>query len=177
MDVSRRYGIKKLSGVHRRTKALKKLDMSRCQLSQNGFYELIPIILKSEHVILQVEKVRDGNYQAFLSQGNQITPLELKIFSGQLRYLWSNLFLLLWRKKCFNTGQVLICGKWKSRFLHLQDSIYRKPNSNEEKNVQRISNFRNAASGNPNSINNWWPATLYSTPTPSICVFVDSSKI
>ena len=49
-----RYGIKKLSGVHRRTKALKKLDMSRCQLSQNGFYELIPIILKSEHVILQV---------------------------------------------------------------------------------------------------------------------------
>ena len=90
-----RYGIKKLSGVHRRTKALKKLDMSRCQLSQNGFYELIPIILKSEHVILQVEKVRDGNYQAFLSQGNQITPLELKIFSGQLRYLWSNLFLLL----------------------------------------------------------------------------------
>jgi len=64
------YGIKKLSGVHRRTKALKKLDMSRCQLSQNGFYELIPIILKSEHVILQ---------------GNQITPLELKIFSGQLR--------------------------------------------------------------------------------------------
>ena len=50
-----RYGIKKLSGVHRRTKALKKLDMSRCQLSQNGFYELIPIILKSEHVILQVK--------------------------------------------------------------------------------------------------------------------------
>ena len=49
-----RYGIKKLSGVHRRTKPLKKLDMSRCQLSQNGFYELIPIILKSEHVILQV---------------------------------------------------------------------------------------------------------------------------
>ena len=99
VDVSRRYGIKKLSGVHRRTKALKKLDMSRCQLSQNGFYELIPIILKSEHVILQVDKVRDGNYQTFLSQGNQITPLELKIFSGQLRYLWSNLFLLLWRKK------------------------------------------------------------------------------
>ena len=50
-----RYGIKKLSGVHRRTKPLKKLDMSRCQLSQNGFYELIPIILKSEHVILQVK--------------------------------------------------------------------------------------------------------------------------
>ena len=44
-----------MSGVHRRTKPLKKLDMSRCQLSQNGFYELIPIILKSEHVILQVK--------------------------------------------------------------------------------------------------------------------------
>ena len=112
VDVSRRYGIKKLSGVHRRTKALKKLDMSRCQLSQNGFYELIPIILKSEHVILQVDKVRDGNYQTFLSQGNQITPLELKIFSGQLRYLWSNLFFCFNEgKKCCNTGQVLMCGK------------------------------------------------------------------
>ena len=31
-----RYGIKKLAAVHRRTKRLSKLDMSRCQLSQNG---------------------------------------------------------------------------------------------------------------------------------------------
>ena len=44
--------------------------MSRCQLSQNGFYELIPIVLKTEHVILQ---------------GNQMTPIELKIFSSQMR--------------------------------------------------------------------------------------------
>ena len=88
-----RYGIKKLSGVHRRTKALKKLDMSRCQLSQNGFYELIPIILKSEHVILQVKIIIDCQSRIFIhvifsTQGNQITPLELKIFSGQLRWIF-----------------------------------------------------------------------------------------
>ena len=65
-----RYGIRKLSSIHRRSKKLNKLDMSRCQLSQNGFYELIPIVLKTEHVILQ---------------GNQMTPIELKIFSSQMR--------------------------------------------------------------------------------------------
>ena len=56
--------------MHRRSKKLSKLDMSRCQLSQNGFYELIPILLKTEHVILQ---------------GNHISPIELKIFSSQIR--------------------------------------------------------------------------------------------
>ena len=56
--------------MQRRSKKLSKLDMSRCQLSQNGFYELIPILLKTEHVILQ---------------GNLISPIELKIFSSQIR--------------------------------------------------------------------------------------------
>ena len=56
--------------MHRRSKKLSKLDMSRCQLSQNGFYELIPILLKTEHVVLQ---------------GNLISPIELKIFSSQIR--------------------------------------------------------------------------------------------
>ena len=65
-----RYGIKKLAGVTRRSKRLTKLDMSRCQLSQNGFFELIPILLKTEHVILQ---------------GNRISPIELKIVSSQIR--------------------------------------------------------------------------------------------
>jgi hypothetical protein len=37
---------------------LKKLDMSRCQLSEHGFFELIPIILKTEHVILQGNLIR-----------------------------------------------------------------------------------------------------------------------
>ncbi|XP_023335724.1 uncharacterized protein LOC111706991 [Eurytemora carolleeae] len=64
------YGIRKLASVHRRTKHLAKLDMSRCQLSEHGFFELIPIILKTEHVILQ---------------GNPISPIELKIFSRQIR--------------------------------------------------------------------------------------------
>ena len=41
-------------------------------LQNLGFYELIPILLKTEHVVLQ---------------GNNITPLELKIFAGQLRLL------------------------------------------------------------------------------------------
>ena len=67
--------------------------MSRCQLSQNGFYELIPIILKSEHVILQVKIIIDCQSRIFIhvifsTQGNQITPLELKIFSGQLRWIF-----------------------------------------------------------------------------------------
>ena len=44
--------------------------MPRCQLSQNGFYELIPIVMKTEHVVLQ---------------GNQMSATELKIFSSQLR--------------------------------------------------------------------------------------------
>ena len=59
-----------MAAVHRRSKKLRKLDMSRCQLSQNGFYELIPILLKTEHVVLQ---------------GNHISPIELKIFSSQIR--------------------------------------------------------------------------------------------
>ena len=71
-----RYGIKKLSGVHRRTKALKKLDMSRCQLSQNGFYELIPIILKSEHVILQVSiSISRDHAQLTLDAGQPDHPV------------------------------------------------------------------------------------------------------
>ena len=39
-------------------------------MSQNGFYELIPIVMKTEHVVLQ---------------GNQMSATELKIFSSQLR--------------------------------------------------------------------------------------------
>ena len=59
-----------MAAVQRRSKKLSKLDMSRCQLSQNGFFELIPVLLKTEHVILQ---------------GNHISPIELKIFSSQIR--------------------------------------------------------------------------------------------
>ena len=113
MDVSRRYGIKKLSGVHRRTKALKKLDMSRCQLSQNGFYELIPIILKSEHVILQVEKVRDGNYlDGFLVSGQPdhtfgaedlFWPIEVPVVKFISAFMKEKL--------CLNPGQALMRGK------------------------------------------------------------------
>ena len=39
-------------------------------MSQNGFYELIPIVMRTEHAVLQ---------------GNQMTAIELKIFSSQLR--------------------------------------------------------------------------------------------
>jgi hypothetical protein len=48
-----------LASIHRRTKNLKKLDMSRCQLSEHGFFELIPIVLKTEHVILQGNLIRE----------------------------------------------------------------------------------------------------------------------
>ena len=91
-----RYGIKKLSGVHRRTKALKKLDMSRCQLSQNGFYELIPIILKSEHVILQVKTPFFQFSELFLTHPGQpdhpigaediFRPAEVKLVLGNHQY-------------------------------------------------------------------------------------------
>ena len=48
---------------------MKKLDLSCCELSQRGFFEFIPILLKTEHVILQ---------------GNPISPIDLKILSKQI---------------------------------------------------------------------------------------------
>ena len=47
---------------------MKKLDMSQCGLSQREFFELIPIILKTEIVIIQ---------------RNPISDIDLKIFSTQ----------------------------------------------------------------------------------------------
>ena len=85
---------------------------------------------------------------------------------------------------CFYEGKTMLESRastyaWKMKISFYSFARFNLPESKlrSGKNVQRKSNFRNAASGNPNSINNWWPATLYSIPTPSICVFVDSSKI
>ena len=44
--------------------------MSRCQLNRVGFFELIPVLLKTEHVILQ---------------GNMISQNDLKIFSMKIQ--------------------------------------------------------------------------------------------
>ena len=64
-----RAEIKKFADIQRKSKNLKKLDMSRCELSQRAFFELIPVILKTEHVILQ---------------GNLVSPIDLKILSTQI---------------------------------------------------------------------------------------------
>ncbi len=63
------YGIRKMTQPQKKTRKLKKLDVSRCRLNEHSFHELIPLILRTEHVILE---------------GNEITPLELKILGRQV---------------------------------------------------------------------------------------------
>ena len=64
------YGIRKITQPHKKTKRLKKLEMSRCHLNEHAFYELMPLIMKTETVIME---------------GNEFSPLELKIFARQVR--------------------------------------------------------------------------------------------
>ncbi len=64
------YGIRKITQPQKKTKRLKRMDLSRCSLNEHAFYELIPLILKTEQVILE---------------GNRFSPLELKIFARQVR--------------------------------------------------------------------------------------------
>ena len=44
--------------------------MSRCHLNEHAFYELMPVVLRTEHVVLE---------------GNRFFPLEMKIFARQVR--------------------------------------------------------------------------------------------
>ncbi|QQP51112.1 Si:ch211214b163 [Caligus rogercresseyi] len=60
----------KISTTKRKTKRLKKIELGRCNINDHGFYELIPLILKTEVVILD---------------GNDLFPLELRIFARQLK--------------------------------------------------------------------------------------------
>lgn len=64
------YGIRKIVQPHKRWRRLRRLDMSRCHLNEHAFYELIPLILRTEQVLLE---------------GNEFSPLELKIFARQVR--------------------------------------------------------------------------------------------
>ena len=64
------YGIRKITQPQKKTKRLKKLEMSRCHLNEHAFYELMPLIIKTETVIME---------------GNEFSPLELKIFARQVR--------------------------------------------------------------------------------------------
>lgn len=64
------YGIRKMTQPHKKTKRLKRLEMARCHLNEHAFYELIPLITRTEFVSLE---------------GNSFSPLELKIFARQLR--------------------------------------------------------------------------------------------
>ncbi|TRY77862.1 hypothetical protein TCAL_08134 [Tigriopus californicus] len=64
------YGIRKITQPHKKTKRLRKLDMSRCHLNEHAFYEMIPLTIKTEEVTLE---------------GNEFTPLEMKIFARQIR--------------------------------------------------------------------------------------------
>ncbi|CAB4065479.1 unnamed protein product [Lepeophtheirus salmonis] len=49
------YGVRKISTTRRKTKRLKKIELGRCNINDHAFYELIPLILRTEVVIL------DGN--------------------------------------------------------------------------------------------------------------------
>ena len=42
--------------------------MSRCHLNEHAFYELMPVVMRTEHVVLE---------------GNRFFPLEMKIFARQ----------------------------------------------------------------------------------------------
>lgn len=64
------YGIRKITQPHKKTKRLRRLDMSRCHLNEHAFYEMIPLTIKTEEVTLE---------------GNEFTPLEMKIFARQIR--------------------------------------------------------------------------------------------
>ena len=44
------YGIRKVTQPHKKTRRLKRLDLSRCCLNEHAFYELIPLVLKTEQV-------------------------------------------------------------------------------------------------------------------------------
>ena len=44
--------------------------MSRCHLNEHAFYELIPVVMRTEHVVLE---------------GNRFFPLEMKIFARQVK--------------------------------------------------------------------------------------------
>ena len=64
-------GIKKFADFHLKStkRKLNKLDLSRCDIGKIGFYEVIPVLLRTETVTIQ---------------GHPLTPLELKEFSTRL---------------------------------------------------------------------------------------------
>ncbi|XP_040568207.1 uncharacterized protein [Lepeophtheirus salmonis] len=64
------YGVRKISTTRRKTKRLKKIELGRCNINDHAFYELIPLILRTEVVILD---------------GNDLYPLELRIFARHLK--------------------------------------------------------------------------------------------
>ena len=49
-----------------RLRKLRRLEMSRCHLNEHAFYELMPVVMRTEHVVLE---------------GNRFFPLEMKIFA------------------------------------------------------------------------------------------------
>ena len=65
-------GIRAFASVHEATDKVKlaKLDMSRTNIGKSGFFELIPILLRTEQVTIQ---------------GNELSALELKQFSTKLK--------------------------------------------------------------------------------------------
>ena len=64
------YGLRKITQTRKKTRRLKKIEMSRCNINDHAFYELMPLILKTETVILD---------------GNELYPLELRIFARQVK--------------------------------------------------------------------------------------------
>ena len=46
------------------------MEMSRCHLNEHAFYELMPVVLRTERVVLE---------------GNRFFPLEMKIFARQVK--------------------------------------------------------------------------------------------
>ena len=64
-------GIKKFADSLKKSqkRKLTKLDFSRCDIGKQGFYELIPVLLRTQNVTFQ---------------GQSLSPLELKEFSTRL---------------------------------------------------------------------------------------------
>jgi len=41
------YGVRKMTQPQRKTRKLKRLDVSRCRMNEHAFYELIPLVLRT----------------------------------------------------------------------------------------------------------------------------------
>jgi len=81
------YGVRKMTQPQRKTKRLRRLDVSRCRLNEHAFYELIPLLLRTGEVILYAQGLLETPIlsERVVLEGNELTPLELKIFARQVR--------------------------------------------------------------------------------------------